>query len=56
MVKNPVKKSGGKDGKDRIPHHLRPFRNLLVGSEDNGGVSIGITNESEEPVGLVTGL
>jgi hypothetical protein len=41
MMKDPVKESGGKD---RIPHHLRPFRNSLVGSEDNGGVFIGICN------------
>ena len=36
----------------RVSHHLSPISNLFIGSENQGGCLVGITDESKEAVRL----
>ena len=49
MVKDPIQHGCGED---RVPHHLCPFRDLLVRRKDDRAGLIGITYKGEEAVGL----
>ena len=49
VVKDPIQHGCGED---RVPHHLCPFRDLLVRRKDDRAGFVGITYKGEEAVGL----